>query len=278
MKYEYRMYYTTNDGLRLHKNEWSVENPKANVLLVHGLGEHSGRYEYQQLAKDFNTKGYSLVSFDHRGSGRSQGLVGHIDAFTQLTNDLFMVVNAERSESIPYILLSHSLGGLIAARYLIDHQDHPFDMAIFSAPAVKADDSMAPLLRKIAPIISKLFPTFPAAKLAQDMISKDPAVRDRYQSDDYIYKGKVRARKGYETMKCMEYIMDKFDRIKLPMLVMHGADDKITDPIGSQFLFDGVRAADKTLKYYDGLYHEIFNEPEREDVLNDMFAWITARL
>jgi len=272
------MTYTTSDNLILHKNSWTIKNPKAILLLVHGLGEHSGRYEYQQLANDFNAAGFSMISFDHRGSGRSEGLVAYIDRFTQLTDDLAMVANAERPEGIPYILLSHSLGGLIATRYLIDHHDHPFDMAIFSAPAVKADDSMAPLLRKIAPIISKLLPKLPAAKLAQHMISKDPAVRDRYQADDLIYKGKVRARKGYETMKCMEYVMDKFDQIQLPVLIMHGADDKITDPIGSQMLYDGISADDKTLKYYDELYHEIYNEPERDEVIRDTISWIESRL
>ena len=268
------MHYTTSDNLKLHKNSWTVDNPKAVLLLVHGLGEHSGRYEYIQLAKDFNDAGYSMVSFDQRGSGRSEGLVAHIDRFTQLTDDLAMVANTEKPDNVPYILLSHSLGGLIATRYLIDNADHPFDRAIFSAPAVKADDSMAPLLRKVAPIISRIFPKLPAAKLAQDMISKDPAVRERYQSDDLIYKGKVRARKGYETMKCMAYILDKFDRIKLPALILHGADDKITDPIGSQLLYDGVSSEDKTLIYYEGLYHEIFNEPERESVLKDVISWI----
>ena len=272
------MSYTTADNLKLHKNSWTVNKPKAVLLLVHGLGEHSGRYEYLQLAKDFNAAGYSMISFDHRGSGRSEGLVAHIDRFTQLTEDLAMVANAEKPEGVPYILLSHSLGGLIATRYLIDHSDYPFDMAIFSAPAVKADDSMAPLLRKIAPIISKFFPKLPAAKLAQNMISKDPEVRDRYQADDLIYKGKIRARKGYETLKSMEYVLGKFDRIKLPVLIMHGADDKITDPIGSQLLYDGVSSEDKKLKYFDGLYHEIFNEPEREEVFKYTIDWMGSRL
>lgn len=272
------MTYTTRDGLNLHKNEWPVDNPKAILLLVHGLGEHSGRYEYQQLAKNLNKAGFGMTSFDHRGSGRSEGLVAHIDKFTQLTDDLALVANAEKKEGVPFILLSHSLGGLIATRYLIDHKDHPFDMAIFSAPAVKADDSMAPILRKIAPIVSKLVPKLPAAKLAQHMISKDPKVRDRYQADDLIYKGKVRARKGYETMKSMQYILDKFERITLPVLIMHGGDDKITDPIGSQHLFDGISSEDKTLKYYEGLYHEIFNEPEREEVISDVVSWINDRI
>lgn len=272
------MKYTTNDGLKLHKNQWPVKDPKAILLLVHGLGEHSGRYEYHQLAESFNEAGFGMVSFDHRGSGRSEGLVAHIDRFTQLTEDLNLVAIQERTDGVPFILLSHSLGGLIATRYLIDHEDHPFDMAIFSAPAVKADDSMAPLLRKIAPIVSKLFPKLPAAKLAQNMISKDKSVRDRYQADDLIYKGKVRARKGYETLKSMHYILDKFDKINIPTLIMHGADDKITDPIGSQTLFDGVSSKDKTLKYYEGLYHEIFNEPEREEVISDVVAWITDRI
>lgn len=271
------MHYTTSDNLKLHKNSWTVDHPKAVLLLVHGLGEHSGRYEYIQLAKYLNHAGYSMISFDQRGGGKSEGLVAHIDRFTQLTEDLAMVADVEKPD-VPYILLSHSLGGLIATRYLIDHVDHPFDMAVFSAPAVKADDSMAPLLRKIAPIISKFFPKLPAAKLAQNMISKDPAVRDRYQADPLIYKGKIRARKGYETLKSMEYILDKFDQINVPVLIMHGADDKITDPIGSQMLYDGVSSVDKTLKYYEGLYHEIFNEPEREIVLADMTNWIATRL
>lgn len=272
------MQYTTSDKLKLHKNSWTIDNPKAVLILVHGLGEHSGRFEYVQLAKDFNDAGYDMVSFDHRGSGRSDGLVAHIDRFTQLTEDLAMIAEAEKPNDVPFILLSHSLGGLIATRYLIDHKDHPFDMAIFSAPAVKADDSMAPLLRKIAPIISKFFPKLPAAKLAQDMISKDPAVRDRYQADPLIYKGKIRARKGYEVMKSMEYVMNRFEVINLPILVMHGADDKITDPIGSQMLYDGASSNDKTLKYFVGLYHEIFNEPERREVIDFTIDWIGERL
>lgn len=272
------MSYTTSDNLKLHKNSWSIDNPKAILLLVHGLGEHSGRYEYQQLAKDLNGAGFSVTSFDHRGGGRSEGLVAHIDRFTQLTEDLALVANVEKPKDIPFILLSHSLGGLIASQYLIDNKNHPFDMAIFSAPAVKADDSMAPILKKIAPFISKFFPKLPAAKLAQDMISKDSEVRARYQADPLIYKGKIRARKGHEIMLSMEYVKDKFNTINLPILVMHGADDKITDPIGSQMLYDGVLSTDKTLKYFDGLYHEIFNEPEREDVINFALDWIKSRL
>lgn len=272
------MRYTTSDNLKLHKNEWLVKNPKALILLVHGLGEHSGRYEYNQLAKSFNKAGISVTSFDQRGGGKSDGLVAYIDRFTQLTEDLAMIAEAEKSADVPFILLSHSLGGLIATRYLIDYTDHPFDMAIFSAPAVKADDSMAPLLRKIAPVISKFFPKLPAAKLAQDMISKDPAVRDRYQADPLIYKGKIRARKGYEVMKSMEYVMDRFGVINLPVLVLHGADDKITDPIGSQMLYDGASSSDKTLKYFVGLYHEIFNEPERAEVIDYTIDWIGERL
>lgn len=270
--------YKTTDGLTLHKNDWLIDKPKAVILLVHGLGEHSGRYEYRQLAQDLNKAGYSVTSFDQRGGGKSEGLVAHIDRFTQLTDDLAMVSKVEKPKDVPFILLSHSLGGLIATRYLIDHSDHPFELAIFSAPAVKADDSMAPILRKIAPIVSKFFPKLPAAKLAQNMISKDPAVRDRYQSDPLIYKGKVRARKGYETMKSMAYVLDKFDRINIPVLIMHGADDKITDPIGSQLLYDGVSSRDKTLKYFDGLYHEIFNEPERNEVIDFTIDWIEERL
>ena len=272
------MHYTTPDNLKLHQNVWLVSDPKAIILLVHGLGEHSGRYEYQRLAEDFNKAGYSVTSFDHRGGGRSEGLVAHIDRFTQLTDDLAMVAEAEKPNNVPFILLSHSLGGLIATRYLIDHKDHPFDLAIFSAPAVKADDSMAPLLRKIAPLVSKFFPKLPAAKLAQNMISKDPVVRERYQSDPLIYRGRIRARKGYEVMLSMKYVMDKFSSIDLPILILHGSDDKITDPIGSQMLYDGVSSSDKTLRYFDGLYHEIFNEPERDEVIDFVNDWISTRL
>ena len=272
------MGYITSDNLNLYKNEWLVINPKAIILLLHGLGEYSGRYEYNQLAKSFNRAGISVTSFDFRGGGKSDGLVGHIDRFIQLTEDLAMIAEAEKPKDIPFVLLSHSLGGLIATRYLIDYKDHPFDMAIFSAPAVKSDDRMAPILRKIAPIISKLFPKLPAAKFAQDMISKDPEVRSRYQSDPLIYKGKIRARKGYEVMMSMEYVMERFTAIDLPILVMHGVDDKITDPLGSQMLFDGVSSNDKSLKYFDGLYHEIFNEPERVEVIDYTIDWIGERL
>lgn len=268
--------YTTKDNHMLYKHAWPVENPKAKVLIVHGLAEHGGRYA--DLAKDLNKAGYSCVSFDHRGNGRSSGLVAHIESFDQLTSDLALVASKEHEPNVPFILLSHSLGGLICSKYLIDHPDHPFQLAVFSAPAVKPDDSMAPILRKFAGIASALFPKLPAAKLESQYISRDPEVRRKYNSDPLIYRGKVRARKGYEILKAMEYISERFDQIKLPILVMHGQDDKITDPAGTQALFDGAASKDKSIKYYDELYHEIFNEPERDEVIADTVAWMNARV
>lgn len=270
------MSYTTKDGHVLHRHEWPIDNPKAKVLIVHGLAEHGARYG--ALAKDLNKAGYSCVSFDHRGNGKSTGLVAHIDSFDQLTSDLALVASKEYDAKMPFILLSHSLGGLISTKYLIDHPDHPFSMAVFSAPAVKPDENMAPILRKFAPIISAIFPKLPAAKLESKYISRDPEVRAKYNSDPLIYRGKVRARKGYEILKAVEYIYTRFAEVKLPILVMHGTDDQITDPEGTQALYDGASSSDKSIKYYDGLYHEIFNEPERDQVIADTVAWMDARV
>lgn len=270
------MHYTNKDQIKLYRHEWSVPTPKAKILILHGLAEHAGRYE--ELAKELNHANYTVISYDQRGNGRSGGLVAHIDSYSQLTDDLDMVSRKEKVERLPFILLSHSLGGLTAARYLVDCQDHPYDMAIFSAPAVLPDDDMAPLLRKVAGIVSRLFPKLPAARLPQDMISKDPEVRARYQSDPLIYRGKIRARKGYEIMKCMNYVANRFEHIDVPILIMHGSDDKITDPKGSQLLYDGVSSTDKSIQYYEGLYHEIFNEPERKQVIADTIAWMDDRV
>ena len=268
------MSYITTDKLKLQGYRWEIRDPKALILIVHGLAEHSGRYG--DLAKSLNKEGYSVIGFDSRGSGKSEGLVAHIDSFDQLTRDLDVVARQEQPTNIPFVLLGHSLGGLINTRYLIDFSDHPFDMAIFSAPAVKPDDKMAPLLRKAARLISALFPKLPAATLESKYISRDPNVRAKYLADSLIYKGKIRARKGYEIMKSMSYVRDRFVRIKLPILILHGTDDKIIDPHGSQLLYDGVSSENKTLKYYKSLYHEIFNEPERFEVIEDTVNWLNS--
>lgn len=270
------MSYTTNDNLTLFRHEWNIDNPKAKILLVHGLAEHAGRYV--ELASKLNAAGYAVVSFDQRGNGKSSGVRAHIDSFTQLTSDLDMIAKREHIAGLPYILLSHSLGGLITSRYLIDYTDHPFDMVAFSAPAVKADDDMAPLLRKIAGLVSAIFPKLPAAKLESQYVSSDPEEVKKYNNDPLIYHGKVRARKGYEIMKSMAYILDKFDRITIPALIMHGTADKLTDPQGSQMLYDGISSMDKTIKYYDGFYHEIFNEPKRSEVYANLIEWLDQRV
>jgi alpha-beta hydrolase superfamily lysophospholipase len=263
---------------RLYQQSWLPEQPaRANLMLAHGLGEHSSRYEY--FAAHCTARGIAVHAIDHYGHGRSEGLPGHVERFSVYLDGVRTLRDDVRSRDggLPLFLLGHSMGGLIAAAFLGEDQSS-FRGCILSGPALKSDVEPPALVMAIARLISWLAPTAPLIGLDPAGVSRDPAVVSAYVNDPLVHHGKATARLVTELSATMRATLEAAPAIKLPLLVLHGDADVLTSPAGSQALHDAAGSADKTLKLYPGLYHEIFNEPERDQVLGDMSAWLEARL
>ena len=169
------------------------------------------------------------------------------------------------------------MGGEIALDYALDHQD-VLAALVLSAPAVLPGDDISPLLMKVAKVIGKLVPGLPGQKLSSASISRDPAVVKAYDEDPLVFRGALTAGIGGAMLRTMDTFPSRLPSLKLPLLVLSGTDDKLVNPEGAELVDRLAGSTDKTLKMYDGLYHEVFNEPEKELVLGDLTDWLKAHL
>lgn len=271
----------TPDGLTLFTRAWSPElgTIRADLLLVHGIGEHSGRYAH--VAAHLMMHGIRVFAYDQRGHGESEGERAYIERFDSLVADLHLVrafVDVERTEPTgptrPLFLMGHSLGGLVVARYVSAHSSDGLAGVVLSSPALRTD--VAPLLQKVSGFVSRVAPRLPTVKLDLKALSRDPRVVRNYEEDPLTATGHgVRARTGFEVIEAMKQVRPAaFD---VPTYLFHGTADQITSPEASQAFVAAIPAADKSLKLYDGFYHETMNEPEKEEVLTDLTDWVLAR-
>jgi len=250
-------------------------NVKAVLLLVHGLGEHSGRY--MNLVNHFVPLGYAIYGLDHIGHGKSDGAREFVERFDDYTDTLstYLSMVKEWQRDKPLFLLGHSMGGTIAAYYLLDHAED-FQGAILSAPAVKVSVSQATIT--LGRVLSRIMPKMGLMALDVNGISRDPEVVKAYVNDPLVFHEKTPARLAAELLSAMMRITVEAGKISLPIIIVQGAADTIVDPSGAQMLFDEVSSEDKTLKMYEDLYHEVFNEPERDRVLKDVEDWLESQL
>jgi alpha-beta hydrolase superfamily lysophospholipase len=265
-------------GHSIYFQYWMPEQaPRALLLVVHGAGEHSARYA--ELAASFCAAGYVVAALDHVGHGKSDGTYGHMDDFQHHldTLEIFRQRAVADFPGLPVILLGHSMGGLIAACFLLQHQQQ-FAACALSGPAIKSE--LEPGVGQIALIrlLSLLLPKLGVMQLDAAGVSRDPAVVEAYKADPLINHGKMSARFVAELFKAMNRVQAEAGSITLPLLIMHGESDSMTAPDGSRFLHDSVSSTDKTLKLYPELFHEIFNEPEREQIIAELLTWFDQRV
>jgi alpha-beta hydrolase superfamily lysophospholipase len=264
--------------MNIYYQGWLPEGDvKAVLLVVHGLGEHSGRY--LNVVDHFAPLGYAVYGLDHIGHGKSEGAREIVQSFDDFTDTLtiFYKMVTEWQAGKPVFILGHSMGGLIISYYLLDHQEK-FKGAVISAPLVEVGDSVSQMTIMMSKILSKLAPKVGVVALDVNGLSRDRAVVDAYVNDPLVFQGKTPARSGSEILSAMLRVNAEAGKISLPVIIVQGAEDILVAPSGAQLLFDNVSSADKTLKIYDELYHEIFNEPEREIVLKDVENWLEAHL
>ena len=256
---------------------WTTATPRACAIIVHGLGEHSGRYEH--VAAALTARGVAVLAPDHPGHGRSPGHRCHIDRFA----DFFPALDALRDEiaerypGLPCFLVGHSMGGLIAATYLLDRQAR-FSGAAFSGAAFEVPAPPGAVALFINRIVAALFPRAGVMQLDASEVSRDPEVVRRYREDPLVHGGKISARLVVELLASIAALQQRRGALQLPVLVMHGEADVMTPAAGSRHFIDGIGSADKTLKIYPGLYHEIFNEPEQVEVIGDLCDWLDAHI
>jgi alpha-beta hydrolase superfamily lysophospholipase len=263
------------DGLTLATRRWMPgPRPKAAVALVHGIGEHSGRYAH--VATHLMLHGYAAYAFDLRGHGRSEGEPRvYVDSFGEYVADLDRFLADVRKEHRgPLFLYGHSMGGAIAASYVIEHGTDGLAGLVLSSAALQLPADLSPLLQKAAGVLSRFAPKLPLTKLDTSHLSRDPAVVRAYERVLLVYTGGVRPRVGAEILRVTEHIQQHPEAFTLPLLLYHGTADRITDPDGSRRLYERAPTEDKTLHLYEGLYHETHNEPERERVLDDLTTWL----
>ena len=263
-------------GAKLHVTHWLPEGrPKAVVLLAHGYAEHAGRYAY--VAKRLTDAGYAIYAVDHWGHGASDGEGGFVprfSAFLDGMSELLTLVEVNHGDT-PRLLLGHSMGGLIATLFLIERQQ-AFVAAALSGPAILPAEPPSRFTVWISRFLSRFFPRLGVLSLDANGVSRDPAVIAAYQADPLVYGGKIGARLGKEFMDAMAVAQADAPKIRLPILIQHGEADRLTAPAGSRYLFEHVSSVDKRLEIYPGLFHEIYNEPERDAVLGDLIAWFDA--
>lgn len=266
------------EDISLYYHCWLPDDePRAILLVVHGLAEHSGRY--MTMVNRLVPKGYAVYGFDQRGHGKSPGRRGYVERFSNFVDDLetFFDITRSRHHDSKIFIVGHSLGGTIAADYAVQHQDE-FDGLILSGAFLKVADSTSSGLIIAARVLSLLLPKVGIYRIDADALSRDKAIVDAYVQDPLVYRGKISARLGAEIIKATQKLLQQMPKICLPILIMHGTADRLSDPRGSETLYQRVSSPQKTLKLYDGFYHEIFNEPGHEQVFTDMEAWLTARI
>ncbi len=264
------------DGTRLFARQWRpADEPRAWLTLSHGTSEHSGRYHH--VAQQLTAAGYGLVMADLRGSGQSEGKRGHIDAFCQYTDDLRAAM-AHTQSHLPraHFLAGHSLGGLIAARIAVDN---PPDISGLLLSSAAFQLGFEPAAWKLAAsrLLARLWPSLGIAnEIDVADLSRDPSVGEVQRSDRYNH-GKVTPAMYLAFMQAQQEVAARAAQLQMPLLAMHGGADAISAPEGTRAFYAAAGSGDKQLRIYDGMYHEIFNEIDRERVFADVLAWLTAR-
>jgi alpha-beta hydrolase superfamily lysophospholipase len=264
-------------GVELFWQGWLPDgDPRGVVLLCHGLGEHSGRYG--NVVDALVPERWALYGVDHRGHGRSGGRRAHLRRYTDWLADFdaFRRAVVARHPGLPVFLVGHSMGGQIALAYALDHQP---DLAglVLSAPAL-ANNTVPKAVVGALRAVGKVAPTLRPAGIDASKISKDPSVHAAYEADPLVHHGHPTLGLSSAVVGQFEVLPERACDLRLPVLMQHGALDAIVDPSGFRRLEEACGSPDLTVRWYEGLWHEIYNEPERAVPLGDLRDWLAAHV
>jgi acylglycerol lipase len=267
-------------GLKIFYRYIIPPRPRAALLLLHGYAEHSGKYAWtmDRLAE----AGFASFAPDQRGHGRSArsaARLADLESVERVMDDLarLRTLARERLPGIPWFLLGHSMGGMLALLFALC-QPEGWKGLILAAPGVKLPPYISPFLARISAVLARLLPLLPVQDFDYTKSSRDPEVIRNFASDPLNYIGKMRARTGYEQIRGIREVNARLEQLKLPLLLIHGSGDLLIEPAASQLVYERAASTDKTLKSFPGLYHDIFNEPERQEVMDLILDWLRRHL
>lgn len=267
-----------HDGVRLFWRMWSPAEALAAVVVVHhGICEHGERYA--STVRTLVDAGYVVYAHDARGHGRSEGRRGAFDRFAQLQIDLdsFLTQVVRPTYQIPTFLLGYSLGGAVAIDHALQHRDG-LAGAIVIGSALGRGAGISRLQTELAAILSAVVPRCRLIRLPPEDMTSDPEVLRSYEVDPLIHHGRLDARFVGEMTKAMRRLPTECHRLRLPLLLIHGADDITASPEGSRGLHEEAGSTDNTLIVYPGRRHDVLHEPGHEQVMADIVAWLGARI
>jgi acylglycerol lipase len=270
-------YFLCSDKKEIFYRFACPKQSKAHIIICHGYGEHSGRYEY--VIQTLAAKGFTCFAPDHRGHGKSAKRLGHIKSFKRIIQDIhdLQFFIREKYGTLPLFLIGHSMGSLVVLNYLFSYQK-AIQGAVLIAPMIIIPDYISPVLKKISGLIAALFPLLPIQHFDISETTRNLKAIEIARQDPLCYHGKIRARTGVEMMKAMETANANLSLVTLPLLIMQGGEDKILPLESSDRVFRRVSSPDKALKVFKGLYHELFNEPEKDSVIQYLAHWIETKL
>jgi alpha-beta hydrolase superfamily lysophospholipase len=265
-------------GVRIVYDVWTPDtDPRGVVVLAHGLGEHARRYDH--VAQRLGESGLITYALDHRGHGRSGGKRVYLRDISEYTDDFHTLVGIAAGEhpGLKLVVLGHSMGGGIVFTYGVEHPDD-YTAMVLSGPVVATQDAVSPVKMFVAKMLGKIAPGLPVEELPADAVSRDPEVVAAYIADPLVHHGKIPAGIARALLGIGETMPQRAGTLTAPLLVVHGEQDKLVPADGSRQLVECVGSTDVHLKVYPELYHEVFNEPERALVLDDVVSWIEVRL
>jgi alpha-beta hydrolase superfamily lysophospholipase len=267
---------TSKDGLKLYIKEWSIDKPKAVIYLVHGFGEHINRYNH--VADFFNKNGFTVVGFDIRGHGQSEGKRGHTPQYDSYLDDIetYLTHFQAKYRGLPTFLYGHSMGGNLVLNYLIQRKPS-ISGVVVTGPWIRLAFEPKQIIIRLGKMMRSLFPTFTQESgLVREHLSKDPLVVEANKNDVLVHT-KITASAGMGLTDAAAELNSMNAEIDLPLLIMHGEEDLVTSqPASEEF---SIRAkGDVTYKKWAGMYHEIHNEPDKMQVFNYTLGWMDSKI
>jgi alpha-beta hydrolase superfamily lysophospholipase len=265
-------------GVRIVYDVWTpTVEPTGVVILCHGYAEHARRYDH--VAERFADVGLITYALDLRGHGRSGGKRVYLRNISEYATDFHHLVGIATAAhpGLKRVVLGHSMGGGVVFTYGVEHPDD-YAAMVLSGPAVYAQDAVSPVMTVVAKVLGSILPGLPVEQLPAEAVSRDPEVVAAYKADPLVYQGKLPAGIAKALIGVGETMPQRAAALTAPLLIVHGGQDKLIPVDGSRRLLECVGATDANLKVYPELYHEVFNEPERAVVLDDVVSWIEVHL
>ncbi|WP_437546134.1 lysophospholipase [Sorangium sp. So ce367] len=268
--------FTGRGGTRLHMRSWRpAGTPRAAVVLCHGVLAHSGQYKWS--GEQLSAAGFAVYAYDHRGRGKSEGPRLFVNDIAEYTDDLgtFIALVKNREPGLNVFLLGHSMGGVISCTWALDHQR---EIAGFICESFAFEVWAPKPVLSLVRFLGRVTPKLPVLKLHEKDFTRDPQALQKLNSDPLTHGEVQPAGTVAALLKATDRMRAEFGTLTLPLLIMHGTEDKATVPAGSQLFHDKAGSSDKTLKLYEGHFHDLLNDLGKERVMADVVGWINARI